>query len=333
MHWVRTLTQQLAAGSTTYVFLHGSPSTWRTELVDVSTEDPDEPALVPAFYAPDSHHTLWVKLRNFVQVSPADIMEQYVLSRSGNPITTGSLANQTPLIVRAKAGKTHGTLIAVAEPDGAFTPESVRDQAVACGLTLPSEIYPQLVAALESGKHIILTGPPGTAKTTLAQAVAEAARLARRTRGYVLTTATSDWTTFETIGGLRPTPTNELEFEEGHFLRATIRNNEWLVIDELNRSNFDRAFGQLFTVLSGQSVVLPYQRPGRRLTSRSSSSRTAQSSPVENADVLAVPAVVACHRDDERVRQDAAVRDVVRPHAPVRVHRESHRRRWRSSRP
>jgi hypothetical protein len=32
------------------------------------------------------------------------------------------------------------------------------------------------------------------------------------------------------------------------------------VIDELNRSNFDRAFGQLFTVLSGQAVVLPYQR-------------------------------------------------------------------------
>jgi len=33
------------------------------------------------------------------------------------------------------------------------------------------------------------------------------------------------------------------------------------VIDELNRSHFDRAFGQLFTVLSGQAVVLPYRRP------------------------------------------------------------------------
>ncbi len=36
------------------------------------------------------------------------------------------------------------------------------------------------------------------------------------------------------------------------------------MIDELNRSNFDRAFGQLFTVLSGQSVVLPYEDPKRR---------------------------------------------------------------------
>ena len=36
-----------------------------------------------------------------------------------------------------------------------------------------------------------------------------------------------------------------------------IESGRWLVIDELNRSNFDRAFGQLFTVLSGSSVVLP----------------------------------------------------------------------------
>jgi hypothetical protein len=35
------------------------------------------------------------------------------------------------------------------------------------------------------------------------------------------------------------------------------------VIDELNRSNFDRAFGQLFTVLAGQAVVLPFKRKGQ----------------------------------------------------------------------
>jgi hypothetical protein len=109
-----------------------------------------------------------------------------------------------------------------------------------------------------------LTGPPGTGKTTLAQSIGEAARLARLCNGSLLTTATADWTTYETIGGLRPTIENTLEFEEGHFLQA-IRSNEWLIIDELNRSHFDRAFGQLFTVLSGQPVVLPYKRPGARM--------------------------------------------------------------------
>jgi len=33
-----------------------------------------------------------------------------------------------------------------------------------------------------------------------------------------------------------------------------------LVIDELNRADIDKAFGQLFTVLSGQSVQLPYTK-------------------------------------------------------------------------
>ena len=75
----------------------------------------------------------------------------------------------------------------------------------------------------------------------------------------MLSTATADWTTFETIGGLRPTSTSQLEFKAGHFVEA-IEANSWLIIDELNRSNFDRAFGQLFTVLSGQAVQLPYTR-------------------------------------------------------------------------
>ena len=127
------------------------------------------------------------------------------------------------------------------------------------GLELPRAVLANVVAAVRSGKHVIFTGPPGTGKTTLAQIVAELGRDAGLSQGYVLSTATADWTTYETIGGLRPSSGDTLTFQAGHFLRA-IEQNRWLVIDELNRSNFDRAFGQLFTVLSGQAVVLPYER-------------------------------------------------------------------------
>ena len=78
--------------------------------------------------------------------------------------------------------------------------------------------------------------------------------------GYLPTTATADWTTYETIGGLRPAKNGSLEFVEGQFLEA-IRSKKWLIIDELNRAQFDRAFGQLFTLLSDHPVVLPYSRP------------------------------------------------------------------------
>jgi MoxR-like ATPase/predicted RNA-binding protein with PUA-like domain len=132
-------------------------------------------------------------------------------------------------------------------------------------LVIDPATYAGTFAALESGKHVVFTGPPGTAKTTLAEAVAEAATEAGLCSGHVLTTATADWTTYETIGGLKPTVDGQLTFSPGHFLEA-IDRNQWLVIDELNRSNFDRAFGQLFTVLSGQAVQLPYEwdgQPGR----------------------------------------------------------------------
>ena len=142
-----------------------------------------------------------------------------------------------------------------------FTAHDLQRAVDEAGLILPVHVVDQLVAAIDSGKHVILTGPPGTGKTTLAYLAAEVARTSMLCTGYLPTTATTEWTTFETIGGLQPTAEG-LIFRPGLFVDA-IENGRWLVIDELNRSNFDRAFGQLFTVLSGSPVVLPFRRKGQ----------------------------------------------------------------------
>lgn len=129
-------------------------------------------------------------------------------------------------------------------------------------LILHPKILEQICGTLNSGKHIMLTGAPGTGKTNLALDVCKVAVNHKFTNGYVLTTATSDWTTFDTIGGYMPNEKSQLIFNEGKFLQA-IKEDKWLIIDEINRSDIDKAFGQLFTVLSGQEVELPFKVDGK----------------------------------------------------------------------
>ncbi|MFB6073279.1 MAG: AAA family ATPase, partial [Halobacterium sp.] len=154
------------------------------------------------------------------------------------------------------------------------------DEEIFDGLYLPGQkedILAQVNSALRTGKHIIFTGPPGTGKTEIASNIAELLEDQHpwQFSGSQITTATSDWSTFDTLGGYMPEEDAEggdhLSFTSGILLNRLKKDqtleqrNEPIVIDELNRSNIDEAFGQLFTVLSGESVQLQYTRNGEEL--------------------------------------------------------------------
>lgn len=143
-------------------------------------------------------------------------------------------------------------------PVAALSIAAVRDRVTAAGLVLPERILTSAVAAIRANKHIMLRGAPGTGKTTFALALAQAAADVGLCGEPMLSTGTADWTSADTVGAYRMRRDQQLEFREGHVLSA-IRDDRWLVIDELNRADIDKAIGQLFTVLSGHPVTLPFE--------------------------------------------------------------------------
>jgi energy-coupling factor transporter ATP-binding protein EcfA2 len=140
---------------------------------------------------------------------------------------------------------------------------AVRDQLA--DIEIPDSALAELVTALRAGKHLLLSGPPGTGKSTIATAVCRAVM----DEQFDTVTGTADWTTFDTIGGYLPTESHELEFAPGLVLRA-LSAGRWLIIDELNRADIDKAFGPLFSLLAGTgaehpaaSIALPFQSGGK----------------------------------------------------------------------
>lgn len=136
-------------------------------------------------------------------------------------------------------------------------------------VVVPDSVWNNALGALSIGKPVVLYGPTGTGKTTLAKQLAMKVAV-----GYDIETAAPSWTDQDIIGRIAPDYSgSDVEYvkEPGCVSQAVLQaekfDENWgLIIDELTRADISRIFGPLYTAIENRSQTLFETDDGRAIT-------------------------------------------------------------------
>ena len=144
-------------------------------------------------------------------------------------------------------------------------------QALANDLYLPVSFLENIDKLLDDKKQVIFQGPPGTGKTYVARELAN--HLAGSEDCVTLVQFHPSYAYEDFVRGFRPAILNDqpgFELKDGPLLEAAKRaeaepnEKHFLIIDEINRGNLAKVFGELYFLLEyrDEAITLQYQRDG-----------------------------------------------------------------------
>ena len=165
----------------------------------------------------------------------------------------------------------------VVEPDemegGAYGVDTALD-----GLFLEETQFRRILDCIALRKNLILQGPPGVGKTFIARRIAWCLKGHKDSRSIEMVQFHQSYAYEDFVQGWRPTETGGFTLRDGVFFEFCKRAEKHpgkpfvFVIDEINRGNLSRIFGELLMLIEADkrghehAITLTYSASGERFS-------------------------------------------------------------------